>query len=70
MSLPADIRDLEDQLDKVYQDGGALVAGLTEERGAWRRPRILEPGGMPRPSGDGQPRLRAGDARAGRTRAS
>ena len=37
MSLPADIRDLEDQLDKVDQDARALVAGLTEERGAWRQ---------------------------------
>jgi DinB superfamily len=37
MSLPADIRDLEDQLDKVDQDAGALVAGLTEARGAWRQ---------------------------------
>jgi hypothetical protein len=36
MNLPADIRDLEDQLDKVDQDAGALFAGLTEERGAWR----------------------------------
>ena len=37
MSVPADIRDLEDQLDKVDEDAGALVAGLTEERGAWRQ---------------------------------
>ena len=37
MSVPADIRDLEDQLDRVDQDAGALVAGLTEERGAWRQ---------------------------------
>jgi hypothetical protein len=37
MNLPADIRDLEDQLDKVDQDARALVAGLTEERGAWRK---------------------------------
>ena len=37
MSVPADIRDLEDQLDKADQDARALVAGLTEERGAWRQ---------------------------------
>ena len=37
MSLPADIRDLEDQLDKVDQDARALVAGLTAELGVWRQ---------------------------------
>ena len=36
MSVPAEIGDLEDQLDKVDQDARALVAGLTEDRGAWR----------------------------------
>ncbi len=37
---PADIRSLEDQLDAAEQDARRLVAGLTEQQGAWR----VEPG--------------------------
>jgi len=32
-NLPADIRDLEDQLDAAERDAEALVAGLSEEQG-------------------------------------
>ena len=39
-SAPADIRDLEDQLDATERDAQALVQGLTEQQGAWR----AEPG--------------------------
>jgi len=39
-SAPADIRDLEDQLDAAERDAQALVQGLTEQQGAWR----AEPG--------------------------
>jgi hypothetical protein len=35
-NLPADLRDLHDQLDAVERDARALVAGLAEEQGAWR----------------------------------
>ena len=35
-SVPADIRDLEDQLDAAERDAQLLVAGLTEQQGAWR----------------------------------
>lgn len=33
---PADIRALDEQLAKTGDDAAALVAGLTEESGAWR----------------------------------
>ncbi len=33
--LPADIEALEDQLEAAESDARALVAGLTEEQGAW-----------------------------------
>jgi len=36
MSVPADIRSLEDQLDAAERDARALVEGLTEPLGAWR----------------------------------
>jgi hypothetical protein len=39
-SVPADIRDLEDQLDAAERDAQALVQGLSEQQGAWR----AEPG--------------------------
>ena len=32
---PADIRAIEEQLDAAERDAQALVAGLTEEQGAW-----------------------------------
>jgi hypothetical protein len=32
---PADIRFLEDQLEAAERDARAVVAGLTEEQGAW-----------------------------------
>jgi len=35
-SVPADIRDLEDQLDAAERDARLLVAGLTEQQSAWR----------------------------------
>jgi hypothetical protein len=35
-SIAADIRALEDALDAAERDARALIAGLTEERGAWR----------------------------------
>jgi hypothetical protein len=35
-NVPADIEDLEDQLDAAEQDAEALVDGLTEQLGAWR----------------------------------
>lgn len=38
--VPADMQALEDQLDAAERDAHALVAGLTEERAAWR----AEPG--------------------------
>ena len=71
MSVPADIRDLEDQLDKVDQDAGALVAGLTEARGAWRQ----NPGSWSVAEcldhlATGNRVYLRGDGRAGRTRAS
>ena len=34
--MPADIRELHDQLDATDRDAEALVAGLSEEQGAWR----------------------------------
>jgi hypothetical protein len=34
--LPADLQRLEDALNAAERDARALVAGLTEERGAWR----------------------------------
>jgi hypothetical protein len=34
--IPADIRALEDALNTADCDAGALVAGLTEDHGAWR----------------------------------
>jgi len=40
MPAPDDIRKLEDELDAARRDAQALVAGLTEELGAWR----AEPG--------------------------
>ena len=39
-SVPADIRDLEEQLDAAEGDAQELVRGLTEQHGAWR----AEPG--------------------------
>lgn len=36
VSVPADIKALDDQLDAVERDAQALVSGLTEEQGAWR----------------------------------
>jgi hypothetical protein len=33
--LPADLRDLHDQLDAAERDARALVAGCTEEEGTW-----------------------------------
>ena len=38
--VPDDIRSLEDQLDAAERDAHLLVAGLTEQQGAWR----AEPG--------------------------
>ena len=35
-NVPADISDLQDQLDAAERDAEALVAGLSEERGALR----------------------------------
>ena len=35
-ALPADLQTLDDALRAVEGDARALVAGLTEERGAWR----------------------------------
>ena len=35
-TLPADLQILEDALDGAERDARALVAGLTEARGAWR----------------------------------
>jgi DinB superfamily len=35
ITLP-DIRDLDDQLEAIERDATSLVAGLTEEQGAWR----------------------------------
>ncbi len=40
MQIPADIHDLEEQLDVAERDAQALVHGLTEQQGAWR----AEPG--------------------------
>ena len=40
MTVPADIKSLEDQLDAAERDAEALVAGLTEAQGGWR----AEPG--------------------------
>jgi hypothetical protein len=40
MHTPADIHDLEEQLDVAERDAQALVQGLTEQQGAWR----AEPG--------------------------
>lgn len=40
MPVPNDIQHLEDELDAVERDAQALVAGLTEQLGAWR----AEPG--------------------------
>ncbi len=34
--LPADLRNLHDQLDAAERDAQALVAGLAEEQGTWR----------------------------------
>jgi hypothetical protein len=34
---PADIRDLDAALEAAERDAGALVAGLSEEQGSWRR---------------------------------
>jgi hypothetical protein len=36
MSLPAELRALDDQLDAAERDALALAAGLTEERANWR----------------------------------
>jgi hypothetical protein len=36
VSAPADIKALEDQLDATETDAQTLVAGLSEEQGAWR----------------------------------
>jgi hypothetical protein len=36
MPVPADIQDVEDQLDAAERDARLLVAGLTEQQGAWR----------------------------------
>jgi hypothetical protein len=36
VSVPADIKDLEDRLDAADRDALALVDGLTEGQGAWR----------------------------------
>lgn len=35
-NLPADLRNLHDQLDAVERDAEALMAGLTEEEGTWQ----------------------------------
>jgi hypothetical protein len=35
-NLPADVRNLHDQLDAAERDAQALVAGLAEEQGIWR----------------------------------
>ena len=35
-NLPADLRNLHDQLDAAERDAQALVAGLAEEQGTWR----------------------------------
>ena len=35
-TLPVDLQELEQALDAAERDARALVAGLTEERGAWR----------------------------------
>jgi DinB family protein len=35
-ALPADLQKLADALDAAERDARALVAGLTEEQGAWR----------------------------------
>lgn len=36
MELPADIRDLQNQIDAAERDAEALVADLSEECGSWR----------------------------------
>lgn len=36
MPVPDDIKNLEDELDAAGRDAQALVAGLTEQQGAWR----------------------------------
>ena len=36
MSLPADIKKLEDELDAAESDAQALIAGLSEAHAAWR----------------------------------
>jgi DinB superfamily len=40
MQVPADIQDLEDQLNAAERDARLLVAGLTDKQGEWR----AEPG--------------------------
>lgn len=35
-NLPADLRNLHDQLDAAERDARALVAGLSEQQGTWR----------------------------------
>ena len=35
-TLPTDLQRLEEALDAAERDARALVAGLTEARGAWR----------------------------------
>ena len=36
MSLPADIKRIEDELDAAESDARALIAGLTEAHAGWR----------------------------------
>ena len=55
MQVPADIHHLEDQLDAAERDAQALVQIERTTGRVARRARLLERGGVPRPSGDREP---------------